>query len=148
MLLSFNQYSSRAMHSIGLYIFFFFFLAIPCSLRDLSSLTRTELRATAVKVPNPGPREWKCRTLITGPLGNSHWLVYLLIHFNLKNNTQKNNHSWTHMPFISSMVLTCRRAPRMSYLLNLFECFYINYSLIIWITVTRKLDLRDRIDSG
>ena len=64
MLLSFNQYSSRALHSIGLYIFFYFlflFLAIPRSLRDLSSLTRTEPRATAVKVPSPN--HWTAREL-------------------------------------------------------------------------------------
>ena len=43
----------------------YFFLAVLCSLRDLSSLTRDQTLAPALKA-------WRYQVLTTGPPGNSH----------------------------------------------------------------------------
>ena len=56
------QAGDRGMGTNGL----FFFLAAPCCMRDLSSLTRGGTHA---------PLQWKRRVLTTGPPGKSHkWL--------------------------------------------------------------------------
>ena len=60
---------------------FFFFLAVPRSMQDLSSLTRDGTRA---------PLQWKHRVLTTGPPGNSPNFSFL----ELKCSVSCNSKNW------------------------------------------------------